>query len=368
MQEPETAGNAPISGQWQNVAERVAAIIRVSGIEVFRQAVREVAFDRLVIEDERKRRKEARYEALKKDGVQYSDGAIPERPGPGWFFHQERLQGSIKLPPEIALPPEPPKRPERPACLRDRRPREGWSDTDKNEVEAFHKALATFKVQEQEFWSQWAQAILPIFEHVKQQGFPNHEEEGFRYEFDVCAWLPAELHYDNDPPRGTLLPVPRRALTPAEKKTILAAVYDAHWRGGEKVAPWGLSKDGSDPEVWQVEDAELDEKRAALNYFSLFENAQQLDDSDLPVVESWLDELDSPAVLTPEERTILEVLADENLTTVTQEYLTGPTGLSDRTVRKYLGALRERDLVDQPRGPKKGYAITPAGLTAIRRE
>ena len=31
-----TEGNTPVSGQWQNVAERVADIIRVSGIEDFR--------------------------------------------------------------------------------------------------------------------------------------------------------------------------------------------------------------------------------------------------------------------------------------------------------------------------------------------
>ena len=293
MENSGTEDNAPVSGQWQNVAERVAAIIRVSVLQVFRQAVRQVACERLKADDERERREEARCEALKKDGVLYRDASIPEQPGPDWFFHLEILRGSVKLPPEIALPPEPPKRPEPPACLRDDLPREGWSETDKNEVETFHKALATFKEQEQEFWAQRAEAMLPIFQHVKQRGFPTREEGGFPYELDVCAWLPAELHYDNDPPHESLLPVPKRALTDAEKMTILAAVYDAHWRGAEKIAPWGVSEDGEEPDPWPS-DAERDDRKAALGYFMLFREAENLDAADLPIARSWLEEWKLP--------------------------------------------------------------------------
>lgn len=72
--------------------------------------------------------------------------------------------------------------------------------------------------------------------------------------------------------------------------------------------------------------------------------------------------------LTPEEKTILETLANENGMTVTQEALAGQVRLADRTVRKYLREMRERGLVDQPRGTKKGYAATPAGLAAIGRK
>ena len=71
--------------------------------------------------------------------------------------------------------------------------------------------------------------------------------------------------------------------------------------------------------------------------------------------------------LAPEEKTILEALADENGMTVTQEDLAGQTRLTDRTVRKWLGELRERGLVNQPRGTKKGFGITPFGLQAIGR-
>jgi len=220
----------------------------------------------------------------------YRDELNPEQPGREWFFHLETLRGSIKLPPEIALPPEPPKRPNPPACLRDHLPREGWSDTDRHDVENFHKAIATFKEQEREFWPQRAKAMLPIFEHVKQRGFPTHEEGGFPYEFDVCAWLPGDLNPVEDPQNERLLPVPKRALTETEKTVVLAAVYDAHWRGSEKVAPWGVSEGGDGPEVWPTE-AERDERRAALGYYFLVREAEKHGAADLPIVRSWLDEV-----------------------------------------------------------------------------
>lgn len=288
-------GSPPTTNPWQGVAERVAAIIRVSGIEVFRHAVRQVVRERLNIQNERSRREKARCEAVKKDGVLYRDGDIPEQPEGEWFFHLETIRGSIKLPPEIALPPKQPTRPSSPKCLREGIPRKGWSDTDKDEVETFHKAIATFKEQEQEYWPQRAKAMLPIFEHVKSRGFPNDEEGDFPYEFDICAWLPAELHYNNDPPHESLLPVPRRALTDGEKMTILAAVYDAHWRGAEKIAPWGVSEDGKGPDLWPS-DAKENERRAALGYFMLFREAENLGSNDLPIVRSWLDEWKLPSL------------------------------------------------------------------------
>lgn len=68
MENSGTDGNTPVSGQWQNVAEQIADIIRVSRIEVFRQAVRQVTCDRLKTEDERERREEARREARGAEG------------------------------------------------------------------------------------------------------------------------------------------------------------------------------------------------------------------------------------------------------------------------------------------------------------
>ena len=89
-------------------------------------------------------------------------------------------------------------------------------------------------------------------------------------------------------------------------------------------------------------------------------------------LQSWAEansKPDPPTVaITPEEKTILEALADESHMTLTQEDLAGQTHLSDKTVRKYLDKLRTCSFVDQPCGPKKGFAITPAGLANIGRK
>jgi DNA-binding IclR family transcriptional regulator len=70
--------------------------------------------------------------------------------------------------------------------------------------------------------------------------------------------------------------------------------------------------------------------------------------------------------LTQEDKTILEALADEGMT-LTQEDLASVTRLSDRTVREHLKYLRREKLVNRPRGPRKGEAITALGLSAIDR-
>jgi hypothetical protein len=71
--------------------------------------------------------------------------------------------------------------------------------------------------------------------------------------------------------------------------------------------------------------------------------------------------------MTPEETTILEALADNLPTTMTREDLTTPTRLTEKTIGKYLTNLRNKKLVEQPAGPKKGYSITQAGALAIGR-
>jgi hypothetical protein len=270
----------------KSVAEQIADIIRVSGIEVFRQAVRQVACDRLKTEDERERREEARLEALKKDGVLYLDGSIPDRPDGDWYFHQDVLGGYIKLPSKVKLPQKQPKRPKPPACLRDRKPRKEWNNADKKAIDTFHAEEAKYYKRIEALWPKWHR-----FKEVKQRGFPNDDDGDYPYEFDLCCWLPRELHPTKDPRNKELLPVPWGPLTNVEKIAVLAALYDAYSRGSEKVAPWGLSDDGSDLEAWQANGAERDEKRAALDYSLLFQKAQRLDHSDLTIVESWLKEL-----------------------------------------------------------------------------
>ena len=283
-----------VAKQWRALARQIADLIRGSGPEVFQQAVRQVGRERLDAIDERERREQTRCEALKKDGVLYRDEPIPEQPEGDWFFHLDILRGSIKLPPEIALPPKRPKPPPRPPCLRDAKLREDWSEADKDEMDVYDRETAQHEENMRAFRREWHLAILPIFEYAKHRGFPIDENGDFDYTFDTYCWLPSDLE-PADPedfvPNESLLPVPRRALTDAEKKTILAAVYDAHWRGSDMVAPWGVSEDGTEPEGWPA-DAERDEKWAALDYYRLFRDAQQLDDSDLPVVGGWLEDLE----------------------------------------------------------------------------
>jgi hypothetical protein len=53
------------------------------------------------------------------------------------------------------------------------------------------------------------------------------------------AWLPAELSPDLDPDASLPLPVPEnRAVSLAERYAVLAAVWDGHWDGDEKLDPW----------------------------------------------------------------------------------------------------------------------------------
>lgn len=273
-----TEGNSAIHAQWRELAGRVAAIIQVSGINIFQQAVRKWAFEQIQAEDRREQHEKERLVVLMRNGVQFRDGSIPDKPGRDCFFHLETLRGRIKLPPEIALFKEPLQSPEPPACLRDKVPNESWSETDYKEVGEFLEACAAVAKKES-----------GLFEHVKQRGFPVQDGGCFSYELDVCAWLPNELRYDHDPLCKPILPLPRRALSDTEKLTILAAVYDANWRGAEKIAPWGVSKNGNEPDPWPLV-AERGERRAALSYFNLFQKAENIDIAELPVISSWLNE------------------------------------------------------------------------------
>lgn len=72
--------------------------------------------------------------------------------------------------------------------------------------------------------------------------------------------------------------------------------------------------------------------------------------------------------LTAEELSILEVLANESPTPVTEADLVISTGNVANTVRKYLKRLRDRNLIDRPCGRNKGNGITAAGLLLIRQK
>ena len=85
-------------------------------------------------------------------------------------------------------------------------------------------------------------------------------------------------------------------------------------------------------------------------------------------IELLLDKMDAHAsfvALTAEDKTILETLDREHPMTVTQESLAADTRLSDRTVREHLKYLVQKQLVNQPRGLKKGYGLTDGGLAIL---
>lgn len=53
------------------------------------------------------------------------------------------------------------------------------------------------------------------------------------------SWLPADLSPDLDPDDGLPLPVPaNREVSLAERYAVLAAVWDALWKGDEQINPW----------------------------------------------------------------------------------------------------------------------------------
>lgn len=66
--------------------------------------------------------------------------------------------------------------------------------------------------------------------------------------------------------------------------------------------------------------------------------------------------------LTAEEKTILETLLQEH------PMLVGQAGFevgAPNTVRKYVTQLRNRELIHQPRGDKKGWGLTSKGLELV---
>jgi hypothetical protein len=64
--------------------------------------------------------------------------------------------------------------------------------------------------------------------------------------------------------------------------------------------------------------------------------------------------------LTPEDAAILKVLLQAGGVTMTVERIEGKVSLSDKTIRKRLQSLRDRDMVEEPM-PKKGHCLTAAG-------
>lgn len=249
--------------------------------------------------------------------------------------------------------------------------------------------LLPFALNRHDVWSPFAVQIhaavwdrvgLERVQEYVRQWWAEWQESQSRYASKVAELRPEDPSC-RSPEAPTLpLPSPKCKRSSAEKWAVLAAIHDVFWRDGEKINPWPEPKDGpapkTDKERKQVLGVHAEwVKGGGFVYRQLLEQVLKLADIDLELAKSerrvldrWLTEVAGLAVdLAPEEQTILETLAGERPMTVTQEALAGQTRLSDKTVRKYLAMLRERGFVKQPRGPKKGFAITSAGLAAIDR-
>ena len=210
----------------QELAQQVDWLIREIGIKSLRDAVRQVAADRVNALDEAERREEARREALVKTGVEYGHQELPERPKEGdWFTWLTTFRGSVK--------------------------------GDPNE-----------------------------FDELRAAGFPS-EQGGEAYEVDVEGWIPGELSPDQDPHTYDLLPIPRRGLTVPEKLTILSAIHDAHGRGNELVAPWGVSREGNMPTTMSAE-AESNEGNTSHWYYMLTRTARELTSDDAILARDFI--------------------------------------------------------------------------------
>jgi predicted transcriptional regulator len=390
------------------VASQVDSLLRkFSALDYFRDRVREAAQEHIEAMSKCERREKLRREAAAKEcvwSVSVDSAVAKKKLEEGCFHFPQTFQGRIKLPPGINKPlmgltarAEFANRPIEPRCLRDRIPRGEWSKKDKREIEEFNKKLKDWEEEKAAYvtgpkkkgkWQKGPSKLeldwRPIFELAKERGFPDDGEAGLEYSFVIDAVLPDDLSEDDDPATDGPLPVSEKEEDTSLnfKYAGLAAIYDAHWAGSERVAPWGVvvrdRKVGPAsglPGEWQTS-GEPSSYRAANWYWRLVISAKEVDDGNTTIVASWLKDVEgdleenavSRDVLTPEEKAILEVLAKDSHVAMTQESLETPTRLSVRTVRKYVSELRERGLVDQPRGRKKGFAITSAGLKAVGRE
>ena len=116
------------------------------------------------------------------------------------------------------------------------------------------------------------------------------------------AWLSAELSPDLDPDSSPPLPVPaKREVSLAERYAVLAAVWDALWKGDKKINLW----------------ADDDFCREGMCYWSLVHAdtpglcTAELSDRDAVIVQTWLAdvEADQAAVATVEKPLRMEPVA-----------------------------------------------------------
>jgi hypothetical protein len=144
-------------------------------------------------------------------------------------------------------------------------------------------------------WEAWVRAAEPFFRELQESGFPlgahtKPDEKWYEYEFEVEAWLPKTLNEPEDVHAAdTPLPVPKRTITLVGRYAGLAAVHDAHWRGSELIAPWGVNSRGD--EDWPtplLPPEDRDSSTASMWYRKQVMTAKDLGAKDAIAVASWL--------------------------------------------------------------------------------
>lgn len=158
-------------------------------------------------------------------------------------------------------------------------------------------------------WEAWGRAAEPFFRELQESGFPpgahtEPDEKWYSYEFEVEAWLPKALDEPEDVgPADTPLPVPKRPVTLVGRYAGLAAVHDAHWRGSELIAPWGVNSRGD--EDWPTPlllPEDLDSSTASMWYWHQVMTAKDLGAKDATAVASWLADVSKDLANKPPKR------------------------------------------------------------------
>jgi hypothetical protein len=308
-----------------DVASQIDSLLRQFGaLDYFRERVREAAQEHIEAVKEAEHRAKLRRDAVAKNGVL----SLPlDAANEGYFDWSEEFRGRIKLLPDVTEPlmrltdrpefpnrPEFPDRPMKPRCLSVPIPRGNWSKEDERKAKKFNKKLADWEDAVKEYhkkradWekkksdyvtapkggpSKWEEDWRPICELAKKGSFPDDGDGGLPYVFRVEAWLSADLNPDRDGPTNPL-PVPETEISLNFKYAGLAAIYDAHWAGSKRIAPWGVVTCGGKvspasglPSEWKTPE-EPGSYQAASWYCLLVMSAKELDDRNTTIVASWV--------------------------------------------------------------------------------
>ncbi len=302
------------------VASQVHSLLRqYDALDYFRDRVREAAREYLQAMAECKRREKLRRDTVAKKGVlslPLDDEVVKEKTKDRYFFWSEEFRGRIKVPPDITEPLMPlthgsqfPNRPAVPRCLSNGIPRDDWSEDDEREVDVFNKELTDWdkrrsdyvRAREEGKPSKWEEDKHRIFELAQTRSFPDDGDGGLPYVFMVEAFLPDKLSEDRDPATDGPLPVSKKKVQTSLNFLYagLAAIYDAHWGGSERIAPWGVaisndivSPASGLPSEWKTSE-EPGSYRAATWYWRLVMAAKELDARNTTIVNSWVADVET---------------------------------------------------------------------------